>query len=260
MVNFIHISDTHISSNPDYHPHWVHESVVHPNTGVDALVAAISRLSFVIDFILHTGDICADPHVVDYQTARDILSPMGIPIYMMPGNHDSLDLMCDFLHDNLNLHALGDAHIQIKDYHLITLNTNGAGDTHAPMLYDHQLAWLESELLKTEQGRIIIATHHPIIGTGVDWIDNRMRVQNGQHIHKILIPYANQLCGVFHGHIHQSVNSYCDGVLYASAPSTWYNLQAYPDLQHDEDDLAMSGGFNLVMLRDNRTFIRRYSL
>lgn len=258
MLTFIHISDTHISSIPDYHPHWVHESVSHPNIAVEKLIDAINSLSFEIDFILHTGDVCADPTQEDCCTARDLLGQFNPPVYMIAGNHDSGELMAQHIHDGENLHVVRDMCVKIKGYDLIALDTNGVGDAHAPTVRDAQIGWFADKLFEAD--KMIVAMHHPLIPTGVDWIDNNMRVQNGEQLHDLLKNHTERLSGVFHGHIHQPTNSYADGVMYVSAPSSWYNLQADPTTQTDLDDLLMPAGFNLVMIRQNRTFIRRYVL
>lgn len=179
-------------------------------------------------------------------------------MYMVPGNHDDGEFMMSHIHDGQLLHVLRDERVTISGYDLIALDTNGLGDAHAPIISDRQISWLCDELRDAEH--MIIAAHHPLQFTGVDWIDHKMRVQNGGVLHDLLKPHIDRLYGVFHGHIHQSVNTYSDGVLYTSCPSTWYNLQAHPTLDIDTHDLIMPAGFNLVMIRENRVFSRRYVL
>jgi len=258
-LTFIHITDTHISADPNYDPFWVDKSVEHPNVYMERLIEVINNLPFEIDFILHTGDVCAEATANDCRTARQMLCQLHRPIYMIPGNHDSADLMSSIIHNGETLHVLRNDMVSILDYQLIGLDTNGIGDAHAPTVAYEQINDLRHRLYDNNKP-LIVATHHPLIPTGVSWIDTQMRVQNGEQLHDVLRPYASHLRGVFHGHIHQPTNSYYDGILYVGSPSTWYNLQADPTTQEDTDDLPMPGGFNLVMIRDNRTFIRRYVL
>ena len=260
MLTFLHISDTHISADPDYHLNEMHQSAHHPNRGVESLLHSLRQLPFDIDFILHTGDVCADPQTADYHRARELLLQFGHPMYLLPGNHDSADLMSGILQDGKRLHVLGDDYAVVKGHCLLTLDSNQSGDAHAPSLQEKQIEWFGDALNQTGGQPVIVAVHHPLLPTGVDWIDHKMRVQNGDRIQGILIEHRDCLAGVLHGHLHQPVNSYCGGVLYAGAASTWYNLQAYPGLDQGKADLVMPGGFNLVMLRENRTFIRRYTL
>ncbi len=260
LLTFLHISDTHISSDPAYHPPWIPESVAHPNRGTELLLDAIKALPFAFDFILHTGDVCADPHEADYFCARELLLQFPGPMYLLPGNHDSATHMEAILHDGQALHVLRDAHVEVSGYHLVTLDTNGPGDAHAPCLPDEQIAWFAQTLAAVGDQPIIAAMHHLPLATGVPWLDEHMRIQNGDRIQRILRGRRDKLAGVFHGHIHQQTEAHKDGVLYICCPSTWSNLTGYPDMREGIADPLTAGGFNLVMLSGNRSFVRRYNL
>jgi Icc protein len=260
LLTFLHISDTHISADPAYHPPAIPDSLPHPNHGVERLLEAIDGLPFEIEFILHTGDVCADPHEKDYHCARELLSQLSQPLYLLPGNHDSAQLMEDILHDGEQLRVLRDAHVQLEGCHLLTLDSNGEGDIHAPNLRDEQIEWFAEQLESISDQPIIVGLHHALIETGVPWIDEQMRVQNGGRIQRLLQQHQHSITGVFYGHIHQMTTSVSGGVMYICCPSTWSNLAAYPGLKESEPDLNTAVGFNLVMLRDNHTFVRRYSL
>ncbi len=260
MLTFLHISDTHISGDPDYHPPWIPESVAHPNRGTELLLQAIQGLPFAFDFILHTGDVCADPHEADYVSARELLLQFPGPMYLLPGNHDSAGHMEAILHDGRKLHALRDAHVEVSGYHLVTLDSAGQGDVHAPTLDDEQIAWFAKALDAASGQPIIAAMHHSPVETGIPWLDEKMRIQNGDQVQRILRAHRDKLAGVFHGHIHQQTDSFQDGVLYVCCPSTWSNLAGAPDVREGIADPLTPGGFNLVMLRDSRTFVRRFNL
>ncbi|MCY3831508.1 MAG: metallophosphoesterase [Chloroflexi bacterium] len=260
MLTFLHISDTHISADPAFDPPGIPASLPHPKAAAERLLAAIERLPFEIEFILHTGDVCADPIEQDYHCARELLSRLSKPVYLLPGNHDSAQLMADILHDGEGLQVLGDAQVQLGSGQLLTLDTNGEGDEHAPMLRDEQIDWFAQSLESDGAGPVIVAVHHPLIETGVPWIDQQMRVQNGERIQQILRRHHEKVAGVFHGHIHQATVTASEGIVYISCPSTWSNLAGYPSLSEPEADLHTAAGFNLVMVRETRAFVRRYSL
>ncbi len=261
MLRFLHISDTHIIGDRDIGSSRETDAA-QPNAGAERLIAAIKALPFAVDFILHTGDVCADPWAEDCVTARELLLQLPGPIYCLPGNHDCADLMLDSLHDGRRLHVLGDDHVEIAGCHLVTLDTNGleGGDRHAPTISAGQIEAFAERLGAAGEGPAIVAGHHPLIKTGVAWIDDEMRVQNGQRIHEILRAYRGALAGYFHGHIHQCMNTYSEGLLYVSCQSTWTNLAGYPGVRENEKDALTPAGFNLVMLDGDRSFVRRYHL
>ena len=255
MITFLHISDTHLSGDPAYHPHWMPPGSIHPNIGAGQLLDAIKQLPYAVDFILHTGDVCAEPLVDDYRCACDLLDDLPAPIILLPGNHDSGDLLAAHLHDGERRHVLRDARLRLDDVHIIALNTSGGGE-HAPSLRPQQLDWLESALDACRDGRIIVAAHHPLLETGVPYLDESMRVQNGAAAHAILARHSKRIAGVLHGHIHQPTISFADGISYISCPATWNNHGAYPGMTVNVDDRHCAPGYNLVMLRGTRLSLR----
>ncbi len=260
MLAFLHISDTHISADPNYSLPEMPEELPHPRRGAEALLEAIQRLPFTYEFILHTGDVCADPTAEDCRSARALLAEFPAPVYMLPGNHDSASHMLDILHNGQSLHVLRDARLRFGEYHLITLDTCDRGDLHAPVVSDEKIDWLDRQLTQVGADSAIVALHHPLIETGVPWIDDQMRVQNGARIHDVLRRHSECIAAVIHGHIHQQMDTHSDGLLYISCQSTWSNLAAYPQLSGPEPDTLTPAGFNLVMLQKRRAFVRRFCL
>ncbi|MCY4466709.1 MAG: metallophosphoesterase [Chloroflexi bacterium] len=259
MTTILHISDTHISGDPAYHPHWLRAGSSHPNPGAKNLLRAIKQLPYAVDFILHTGDVCAEPLVDDCHCARDLLDDLPAPIILLPGNHDSGDLLAATLHDGERRHVLRDAQLRLDDVHVIALDTSGGGE-HAPSLRPQQLDWLESALGSCKDGRIIVAAHHPLLETGVAWLDENMRVQNGAAAHAILAQHSDRIAGVLYGHIHQPTICCADGISYISCPSTWNNHAAHPGMAANAPDTHCAPGYNLLMLRGGRLFARRCAL
>lgn len=260
MLSFLHISDTHISVDPKIGSHELFASAPHPTRCAEVLVAAIQQLPFQIDFILHTGDVCADPLLENYQLALDILRHLEQPLILLPGNHDSLDLMREVLSDGEKRRVMGDDYLAIKGHHLLTIDGSGADNPLAPTLSDKQIECFAAQLSRTQDEPVLVAAHYPLIRTGVPWIDDQSRVQNGERIHDLLARRYGQVAGVFFGHIHQAASSVCDGVTYACCPSAWSNFTGYPGMRSAEADTGTPSGFNLVMIRENRSFIRRFFL
>ena len=259
MTTFLHISDTHISGDPAYHPPWLRAGTPHPNIEAKNLLRTIQQLPYTVDFIVHTGDVCAEPLLADYHCARELLAGLPAPVILLPGNHDSGDLLQANLHDGKQRHVLRDSHLRLGAVHIIALDTSGGGE-HAPSLRPQQLDWLAAALDACRGGRIIVAVHHPLLETGVTWLDDSMRVQNGAAAHAILARHSQRIAGVLHGHIHQPTITCADGISYISCPSTWSNHAAYPGLAADAPDPHCAPGYNLLMLRGTQLFARRCTL
>ena len=86
LLTFIHISDTHIPTDPAY---TTQHATVPPYEGAQKLVQQLNNLPFTPDFVLHTGDVTYDPDPEAYRNSKDILSGIPFPVYYVAGNHDS---------------------------------------------------------------------------------------------------------------------------------------------------------------------------
>ena len=259
LSTFLHISDTHISSDPPGHARWGDEGHGHPNCGVEALLDVINALPFEFDFILHTGDVCNDPQEDDYHCARDLLLKLPCPIYLLPGNHDSSEFMLEILHDGRRLHVLQDDHVQLGGIEIVALDSTEGG-SHQAQLSDSQLVFLEERLDSIGDQPTIVAMHHMPVASGVSYFDDKMRCQIGDRVHQALRRHGEKIAGVFYGHVHLVANTQRDGILYVCCPSTYYNNFAYPGMPQRITDWATPGGFNLVMVGEQGTFLRRYNL
>ena len=253
LLTFIHISDTHIHTDPDFTGAWVDFSSRRP---VQAMIESINSLPFHIDFILHTGDVMTKPQQPeDYVVAREILGQLKHPIYYVPGNNDDPQwLQSVLLEQEPNPHL---------DY---TFEHNGVQficlDSHDPnsrggKLEPEQLAWLD-DLCSVEDDRpLVIAIHHHVLLTGSHQLDSGM-LRQGDALHQTLLKVKHRLRGVFYGHIHEQIITTRDGITYYSVLSgwlqgrTWYNQEQFIlDLNHDP-------GYHVVTLTEQDTFVRQY--
>jgi Icc protein len=253
-LRFVHISDTHISHDPSY---MLPEASHTPVAGARALVDAINNLPFTPDFVLHTGDVAYDPDPLAYVTARDVLSQIRFPIYYLNGNHDDRELLQRIMLDSEPLTPF-DYQFEAKGVQVVVVDSNGPAQQPAGFVTSDQLARLEGICKDTDERPLVIAVHHNVLPTGIPWWDDFMRMTNGEDFHQALLPARHRLRGVFHGHVHQPVDTYRDGILYSGVVSSWYQLHAWPDQSDTLGDALGEPGFNVVTVTPNQTFIRRH--
>lgn len=254
-LRFVHISDTHISHDPEY---ILPEAAHTPANGARALVDAINNLPFEPDFVLHTGDVVYDPDPLAYVAARDILSKIRFPVYYLAGNHDDRDLLQRIMLDREPLTPF-DYQFEAKGVQVVCVDSNGPAQQPAGFVTSDQIARLEGICKDTEDQRpLVIAVHHNVLPNGIPWWDDFMRMTNGQEFHEALLPARHRLRGVFHGHVHQPVDTYRDGVLYSGVSSSWYQIHAFPGQKDTVGDEDGEPGFNVVTVTPQQTFIRRH--
>lgn len=76
VLRFVQITDTHLGDRDHLER-------------TRSLVAAIKRLPYRIDFVVHTGDIFADGVPADARAQlTSVFGSLQAPIYFLPGNHD----------------------------------------------------------------------------------------------------------------------------------------------------------------------------
>jgi len=256
ILRFVHISDTHISANPDYGRgswgalHSTHE-------GAQALVRQLNSLPFEPDFVLHTGDVAYDPDPSAYAVARDILEQIRYPVYYVAGNHDyPSELQRSMARRDEILPSFYHT-FEVNGVQVVVLDSNGPAEPPRGFVIEEQLTWLANLCQADDSRPLIVAVHHPILPVGIPWLDDFMRTTNGEAVHHALTPARHRLRGVFFGHVHQNLDMYRDGILYASTLSSWGQFHAWPGQVETSADLGADLGFSVVTLTRDQTYIRR---
>lgn len=260
LLCFIQISDTHINPDGSYNNEY---ATYTPVVGIEALIRELNALPFRPDFILHTGDIAYDPDAEVYPAIRTMLSQIDVPIYYLAGNHDDARAIQTVLMGKARAEAYLYYDFEIKGVHFVCLDSNGPHEANNPSgtVTQEQLDWLDSICRSDDPRPLVIAVHHNVLPVHVPWLDNWMRMENGEEFHAIVRQASQRLCGVFYGHIHQNYQILREGVLYVSSGSSWCQYISYPIPEnkrfiHDKEALP---NFNVVTISEGTTAIRRHN-
>ena len=262
VLRFVHISDTHINPDENYIKDYAQYT---PIIGARALVDAVNALPFTPDFILHTGDVAYDPDPSVYDAVAEVMRGFNAPVYYLAGNHDHPRALQRWLmgREGDDLPAYVFYEFETKGVQIACLDSNGPHDPNTPSGFvpEEQLEWLDGICSSDNEQPLVIAVHHNVIPMGVPWLDNWMRIENGEDFHRILTRAAHRIRGVFFGHIHQNIDVYRDGILYSAAASSWCQFMAYPMPENDRviPDPTTPPGFSVVTVSEDRTFIRRHT-
>lgn len=260
LLSFIHLTDTHIHTNPNFTGPFVDFS---SRLAVTQTINHINALPFHIDFILHTGDIMTDPdRNEDYLIAKDILKAIKYPIYYVTGNHDRSGGIRQYLLDQ-ELPQISpqnlDYTIDVNSVQLICLDSNSQQvGSHWGKIDDTQLAWLDRLCSADDNRSLIVGIHHHVLPLQTPWLDEIV-LKNGDQVHEVLLKAKHRLRGVFYGHIHENTVTVRDGISYYSGVSTWFQTRTwYAQDKADNDPLLREPGFNVVTLTERDTYVRRY--
>lgn len=256
LLRFVHLSDTHISDDPDYNGY---DGPFTARAGAEAMVRAVNALPFQPDFVLHTGDVAFDPVEKAYHSAREVLSQIKYPIHYLAGNHDDSAALQRVMLDRVPTLPF-DYEFEQNGVQVVCMDSNN-GDAHyaGGKVSDEQIAWLRARTERDDDRPLVVAIHHNALPIGSFFWDTFMRIEDGERFHEALLPARKRIRGVFFGHVHMATETYRDGILYSSVNSSWYQLHCYPGQNDVQEDREALPGFNVVTITRAQTFIRRHN-
>lgn len=234
------ISDLHVSAD------W---EGIDPLPRLEAVIETVRSLPNRVDAVLVSGDLTDEGERADYELARELLDRLGVPVHVLPGNHDDrAELRWAF-----GLPGSGDAPIdyavEVGELRLVLLDSIVPGRDPGGFEAE-QLEWLDRELRDEPERPTILAMHHPPLATGIrEWDEINLDRAEISALAEVVAGHR-QLRAIVAGHLHRTAASSLMGCPVLSVPSTY--LQAYPDFE--TEDVAMAGvpGFALHALLDGQ--------
>lgn len=256
---FVQISDTHIGPTAEYHRHG-HYSL----PCAQRVVEVINTLPKRPDFVVHTGDVVTNPDPLSYQLAAMTFAKLEVPIYYVNGNHDQAADLRHFLpmgpvvkygRDPSRLSYV----FEMKGWRFLVLDARGPDEIDPQgRLYLSDLDLLAAEAA-ADGPPLTVFIHFPVWPLNSPWFDANMLIQNGGLLHKALLPARDKLRGVFHGHVHQPMQTVRDGITYTSAASVFAQFAAWPETSEPQYDPAHDPGYNFVHLLPDQTIVHQHT-
>ncbi len=163
------------------------------------------------DFVIHTGDVCNNPHEVIFRGARRELTRLDVPIVAIPGNHDHSVKGVPFVRylapSNLSLDVGPEVHIVSVD--------TGPGSLEG-RLSPEQVEWLDGDLSATNATVRMVLFHHP------PW--NLEAVPGADSDTVIRLMAERGVTVALSGHMHEN-HVYEDPVLMVTNPNSYGDVE-----------------------------------
>ena len=197
---------------------------VDTNAMLEAAVATIEALPRKPDLVIATGDLADCGLAAEYKVLRELLEPLSMPVYLVPGNHDRrAELLAEFGSDGYLRNGDGFLHYTVEGHELrlIGLDTVVPGHGHGEMCAA-RLAWLEGRLGEKPEQPTLIFMHHPPFGTGLADMD-RINCRNGKAMAAVIKRFDN-VERVVCGHHHRPITVRWGGTIGSVAPSTAHQV------------------------------------
>lgn len=258
MIRFIHISDTHIGPSKEFLLQGV--NTYYP---FQTVLKAIQNLPFRPDFIVHTGDIVADPDEKSYALFADTVKDISIPIYYVSGNHDDSQMIMSGLHIGEREQLMGNRLVYRFDFsghQFLVLDGQGPKeiDPHGT-ISEEQFEVIDSQLTNV-QSPLTIFIHFPLLPIDCTWVDAKMLLLQGEKLHALFVKHREKICGVFHGHIHRGTQLSEDGIRYQSVGSTCVQFGVMPFQEAPTFENHGRGYFNIVTIEGGSIIVREDSV
>lgn len=163
----VQISDTHVVERGKL-LYGMADTARHLSESVREINAMLPRP----DGVLITGDLVEHPGPETYGHFKELIDPLEAPVYLMPGNHDNPQFMCEFF-GGTGMFPTTAPHYQYAieefPFRVLMLNSH-LDDSELPSFGMQRQRWL-AEQLEASDRPTLIAIHHPPFKTGVDFID-----------------------------------------------------------------------------------------
>ena len=222
------VSDTHVMTGGR-----LAYKVVDTAARLQRCIAHILALKQRPDAVVMTGDLTDGGKPEEYALLRELIAPLTMPVYLIPGNHDDRDALRAAFPDHAYLgrfppfiqYAIEDHALRIVA--IDTVIPRAAGGE----LCGQRLAWLAKTLAEQPQRPTLLLMHHPPFVTWIGHMDD-IGLADAQPLARIVAQHP-QVERVLGGHLHRSIQVRFAGTIACTAPSTAHQISL--DLARDAD-------------------------
>jgi len=175
------------------------------------------------DVIVVTGDLTDHGGEDEYAKLHAILAAAAMPVYVIPGNHDSRDNLRAAFADSGYLPRDGFLQYAVEDYPLriVALDTNVPGHHHGE-LCGERLKWLDRTLSGAPTRPTLVMMHHPPFPTGIEHMD--IHALHDPREFAEIVRRHPQVERVLCGHLHRAIHHRFAGTIAGTCPSTAHQL------------------------------------
>jgi 3',5'-cyclic AMP phosphodiesterase CpdA len=173
------------------------------------------------DVVLATGDLVDDGTPEEYALLKELLAPLAMPVFLIPGNHDDREALRAAFPDRLP--AEGFLQYAVEDFpvRLLALDTNVPGQGGG-LICEARAHWLGERLAEQPERPTVLFMHHPPFRTGMQAMD-RMGLEGADRLERTIAPYGN-VERVLCGHLHRPILRRFADTVASTCPATAHQL------------------------------------
>jgi 3',5'-cyclic-AMP phosphodiesterase len=210
-----HLSDPHIGAD------WAGGD---PTAAFAAAIDTILAMPIRPDAALVSGDLSEHGTAAEYEQVRELLAPLRVPVYPLPGNHDDRAT----LRGQFGLPGAAGEPVQysvnLGSIRLVVVDTTVPLEVPGA-LDPERLAWLDAELSAAPTAPTLVAMHHPAHTTGIPAWDEFGLTCESQTAFAEVVAHHPQVRRVVAGHFHRTITAAVAGCPAVIVPSTYAQLR-----------------------------------
>ena len=237
-MKIIQITDLHLRCDKSY-------AAFEINTFQSAkmIVSHIRKLHSDLDALVISGDISDDESSESYSNLLEITDKVDAEIYLMPGNHDSVDEIKKCASNS----KVNSELYFVRDNWIYFMFNTKKEDSPNGFLKQNEIDIFSDVLSKNRDKYFMIFLHHHPVEIGSPTMD-KMIIENS----KILLDLIRQnksIKGVSWGHIHNVFETDLNSAKLFSTPSTCY--QSKPKSETFIIDTNEKPGYRIIYFRSD---------
>lgn len=208
-VRILHITDPHLFADAD--------GELRGTKTCESLAAVITHFRASgreADLVVATGDIIQDDSAAAYVRFRELLEPVGLPVYCIPGNHDVRHLMKAALSKPPFYYC---ATAALGNWLLVGVDSCREGDAGGAVSAA-EMERLEAEVAASDAEHVLVCIHHPPVPMNSRWLDE-VGLENAAELLARLQALGRVRLVLF-GHVHQAYDEQHGNVRIIGTPST----------------------------------------
>ena len=191
---------------------------------LERAVAELNRLDPPPDIVVITGDLVDKGDSAEYARLRSLLAALAMPVFVIPGNHDSREALRAGFGGDGYLPPDGFLQYVVEDYpvRLVALDTLIPGEGGGELCAE-RLAWLERTLAAAPDRPTAVMMHHPPFPTGIERMD-RAGLRDSDAFAAVIRRHP-QVERILCGHLHRAIERRFAGTVAGTAPSTAHQIR-----------------------------------
>lgn len=196
-----------------------------------AAIAHLLGLAQRPHIVVFTGDLTDFGRPEEYNELRELLAPLPMPYYLVPGNHDDRAGLRAAFPEHACLRQSEDfVQYAVEDHplRLVAIDTLVPGEGRGELCAS-RLAWLDATLAARPEQPTLVLMHHPPFATLIGHMD-RIGLSGSDALAAVIRRHP-QVERILCGHLHRPIEVRFAGTIACTAPSPAHQVALDLDVE-----------------------------